>query len=57
MAQLLRNDRGFVRSAPASFSAENMIDAMSEAGFAEVAVVWRMFADTILLAFTPNKEA
>ena len=38
-------------------SAENMIDAMSEAGFAEVAVVWRMFADTILLAFTPNKEA
>ena len=34
-------------------SAENMIDAMIEAGFAEVAVVWRMFADTILLAFTP----
>ncbi len=34
-------------------SAENMIDAMSGAGFAEVAVVWRMFADTILLAFTP----
>ena len=34
-------------------SAENMIDAMTEAGFAEVAVVWRMFADTILLAFTP----
>ena len=38
-------------------SAENMIDAMSEAGFAEVAVVWRMFADTILLAFTPTKDA
>ena len=38
-------------------SAENMIDAMTGAGFAEVAVVWRMFADTILLAFTPNKEA
>ena len=57
MAQLLRNDRGFVRSAPARFSAENMIDAMSEAGFDEVAVVWRMFADTILLAFTLNKEA
>ena len=34
-------------------SAENMIDA----GFAEVAVVWRMFADTILLAFTPTKDA
>ena len=38
-------------------SAENMIDAMSEAGFDEVAVVWRMFADTILLAFTPTKDA
>ena len=37
-------------------SAENMIDAMSEAGFDEVAVVWRMFADTILLAFTPTKD-
>ena len=37
-------------------SAENMIEAMSEAGFAEVAVVWRMFADTILLAFTPDKD-
>ena len=33
-------------------SAENMIDALSEAGFDEVAVVWRMFADAILLAFT-----
>ena len=32
-------------------SAENMIDAMSEAGFDEVAVVWRMFADTILPGF------
>jgi len=38
-------------------SAEAMSDAMSEAGFAEVAVVWRMFADAILLAFTPNKDA
>ena len=38
-------------------SAENIIDAMVEAGFAEVAVVWRMFADTILLAFTPAKDA
>ncbi|MYA22463.1 MAG: class I SAM-dependent methyltransferase [Gemmatimonadetes bacterium] len=38
-------------------SAENMIDAMIDAGFAEVAVVWRMFADTILLAFTPAKDA
>ena len=37
-------------------SAENMIDAMTEAGFAEMAVVWRMFADTILLAFTPDKD-
>ena len=38
-------------------SAENMIEAMTEAGFAEVAVVWRMFADTILLAFIPAKNA
>ena len=38
-------------------SAENMIEAMSEAGFAEVAVVWRMFADTVLLAFTSAKDA
>ena len=38
-------------------SAENMIDAMVGAGFAEVAVVWRMFADTILLAFTPAEDA
>jgi len=37
-------------------SAENMIDAMIDAGFAEVAVAWRMFADTILLAFTPDKD-
>ena len=37
-------------------SAENMIEAMTGAGFAEVAVVWRMFADTILLAFTPAKD-
>ncbi|MDE2812669.1 MAG: class I SAM-dependent methyltransferase [Gemmatimonadota bacterium] len=37
-------------------SAENMIDAMTEGGFSEVAVVWRMFADTILLAFTPDKD-
>ena len=38
-------------------SAGNMIDAMTGAGFDEVAVVWRMFADTILLAFTPTKDA
>ncbi len=37
-------------------SAENMIDSMTEAGFAEVAIVWRMFADAILLAFTPDKD-
>jgi len=36
--------------------AENIISAMTEAGFDEVAVVWRMFADTILLAFTPDQE-
>ena len=36
-------------------SAENMIDALIDAGFAEVAVVWRMFSDAILLACTPAK--
>ncbi len=37
--------------------AENVIGAMAEAGFDDVALVWRMFADTILLAFTPDTEA
>ncbi len=37
-------------------SAESMIEAMTGAGFAEVAVVWRMFADAILLAFTPARD-
>jgi len=32
-------------------SGENIINAMAEAGFDEVAVVWRIFADTILMAF------
>ena len=32
--------------------AEDLIRAMTGAGFEDVAVVWRMFADTILLAFT-----
>lgn len=36
--------------------AEDLIGAMAQAGFDEVAVVWRMFADTILLAFTPKAE-
>ena len=36
-------------------AAENIINAMAEAGFDEVAVVWRMFADTILMAFKPNQ--
>ena len=38
-------------------SAEDMISAMAKAGFEEVAVVWRMFSDTILLAFTPDTES
>ena len=36
--------------------AEDLIGAMTQAGFEEAAVVWRMFADTILLAFTPDTE-
>lgn len=35
------------------YRAEDLIRTMKEAGFEEVAVVWRLFADTILLAFTP----
>lgn len=31
--------------------AEDLISAMTGAGFKEVSVVWRLFADTILLAF------
>ena len=34
--------------------AEDLIGAMAQAGFDEVAVVWRMFADAILMAFTPD---
>lgn len=34
--------------------AEDLIGAMAQAGLDEVAVVWRMFADAILLAFTPD---
>lgn len=34
--------------------AEDLIRAMTESGFDEVAVVWRMFADTILMAFKPD---
>ena len=37
--------------------AENVIGAMVQAGFDDVAVLWRMFSDTILLAFTPDTEA
>jgi SAM-dependent methyltransferase len=36
-----------------SHEVEGVLAAMSDAGFAEAAVVWRMFADTILMAFTP----
>ena len=34
--------------------AEDLIHAMTGAGFDDVAVVWRIFADTILLAFVPG---
>ena len=37
--------------------AEDLIHAMTGAGFDDVAVVWRMFADTILLAFAPPGDS
>ena len=37
--------------------AEDLISAMTGAGFEEVAVVWRLFADTILLAFVPAGDS
>ena len=37
------------------YRAEDLIRAMKGAGFEETAVVWRLFADTILLAFVPGK--
>ena len=37
--------------------AEDLIHAMTGAGFDDVAVVWRIFADTILLAFTPPGDS
>ena len=33
-------------------SAEYMVDLMQKVGFAEVAIVWRIFSDTIIVAFT-----
>jgi hypothetical protein len=29
---------------------------MAEAGFSEAGIVWRMFADTILIGFTPEHK-
>lgn len=37
--------------------AEDLTRTMTEVGFDEVAIVWRMFADTILMAFAPDHEA
>ena len=37
-------------------SAEHLMDAMPEAGFAEVGLVWRMFAGTILVGFSGRSE-
>ena len=37
--------------------AEDLIDAMTVTGFGEVAVAWRLFADTILLAFVPAGDS
>lgn len=37
--------------------AEDLMRAMTGAGFEEGAVVWRLFADTILLAFVPAGDA
>ncbi len=36
--------------------AEDLIHAMTEAGLDDVAVVWRLFADTILMAFVPGES-
>ena len=33
-------------------TADDMLTAMAEAGFTETGIVWRMFADTILIGFT-----
>jgi len=35
-------------------TADDMLTAMVEAGFTETGIVWRMFADTILIGFTPG---
>lgn len=35
-------------------ASEDLIRTMDQAGFYEVSVVWRMFSDTILMAFTPD---
>jgi len=37
-------------------TADNILNAMTEAEFTEVGIVWRMFADTILIAFTSGQN-
>ena len=37
-------------------TADGILAAMAEAGFSETGIVWRMFADTIVMAFTSEHE-
>jgi ubiquinone/menaquinone biosynthesis C-methylase UbiE len=37
-------------------AANDILQVMSDAGFTEVGIVWRMFADTILVGFTPHQD-
>ncbi len=39
-----------------SHSAEGILSAMSDAGFDDVGLVWRVFASTILIGFVPRQE-
>ena len=39
-----------------SHTGNDILKCMSEAGFAEVGIVWRMFADTILVGFTSDQD-
>jgi len=36
-------------------AAETILSAMRDAGFTEIGIVWRMFADTILVGYTPGE--
>ena len=42
------------KDAEYSHTADEILGAMQDAGFEEMGIVWRMFADTVLVGFAPG---